>query len=144
MSYQRRDLGENKELITLQVTVRGCRSIVTVGECTQYTENLRLPCRPSGVENRGKSHGKLCIAYEGGLFLIESSYMRPWVVIREGYARMMGWEWVFFARIASNWKWSCGPREWVTCGSVPWLVMKDGNWMQTIVPPERAYVGDRP
>ena len=40
-----------------------------------------------------------------------------------------------------------GPREWATCGSVPYLVIlrragEDG--VQTIVPPERAYVGDRP
>lgn len=39
-------------------------------------------------------------------------------------------------------------REWATCGSVPYFVIRRragaGNGMQTIVPPEWAYVGDRP
>jgi hypothetical protein len=38
-------------------------------------------------------------------------------------------------------------REWATCGSVPYFVIgrrAGENGVQTIVPPERAYVGDRP
>ena len=54
------------------------------------------------------------------------------------------WEWVFFARMENCRR---GPREWATCGSVPYFVIRrraGENGVQTIVPPERAYVGDRP
>jgi hypothetical protein len=116
---------------------------VTVGECTQYTDSTeRAPCRPSGVREKGKESWELCIAYEGGLFLIESSYMWSWMVIREGYARMMGVR-VGFPR-ENYWR----METWAARMGYLWFCAvarnkTGGNGMQTIVPPEWAYVDHR-
>jgi len=107
----------------------------------QYTKSSVLRVDLPGWK-KGKESWELCIAYEGGLFLIESSYMWSWMVIREGYARIVGVEFLRENGIELKME------TWAARMGYLWFCAvarnkTGGNGMQTIVPPEWAYVDHR-